>query len=229
LYLFTRIAAHVDDDAHYKLSKLQPSTLQRVNPALGLQTAREIAFAISHIFQASQRKLPFLHSESSKKLIKRGHVYQHPSLIDHGYLKYDCKLNRLSTYQVMNFSESSSDRNLGRLFIGENFTNRRNTSIDRFNSAEWFKEIQSLVKRHYGDGQAKPSFIAGDEKHAWSLWSYRADQYMAFFKDSLGRLYSHMIDKISDIWEFVRLILVRVNIGFEVIQLLLIYRKLWML
>jgi hypothetical protein len=221
-----RIAAHVDDDAHYKLSTLKPSTLQRVNPVLGLQTAREIAFAISHIFQASHRKLPFLHSESSKKLIKRKHVYQHPSLIDHRSLEYDSKLNRLSTYQVMNLSESSSDRILGRLFIGQNFTNRGKIP---FHSDGWFKEIKSLVKRHNGDGQEKSSFVAGDEKHAWSLWSYRAGKYIAFFKDSLGRVYSHMIEKISDIWEFVKLLLIRVQIKFEVIKLLLIYRTFWIL
>ena len=218
LFKVDRIAAHADDDAYFKLSKLQASTLRKLNPALGVQSAKEIAFAISHILQASQKKVPFLHLDSSKKLMKRGHTYEHPSLIGHESLEYDSKLNRLSTYQLMNVSESSSDRIVERSFVVDHSSALKKRSLNNHDSVEWIKECKTLMRRDYADGGEDPNLIAGNDNHFWSLWSYRKGKYMALFKDSIGHVYSKMIDKVSDIWNFINLLLVGASVVLEVIS-----------
>lgn len=152
--------------------------------------------------------------------MKRDHVYQHPSLVGHESLGYDAKYNRLSTYQVLNISDSYSASILGRKFMSDAAVNLEKRAVEDPESEKWFLECQSLIKRQLDyDAESEHYAVAGDDVHSWSLWAHRVGKYLAFFKDSVGQLHSYLIEKISDVWDFVNRLLLRVRINIEVFAL----------
>lgn len=160
--------------------------------------------------------------------MKRSHIYQHPSLVGHGSLAYDAKYNRLSTYQVMNVSEHSSSAILGRKFTSDGEVQLQKRSLDNHESEMWFRECQSLIKRQKdNDTESELHVVAGDNRHSWSLLSSKLGHFLAFFKDSMGRVHSYLLKRISDIWDFVNKLLLRVRINIEVIMFFVIIRMFW--
>jgi hypothetical protein len=194
---FFRVTTHIDDDGHYKLARLNAATLLKVNPGLMISSAEEIAFAISHIFKASALKSPYLNNLLSEKLLKRDHDYQHSSQIQNKYLEYDSTFNRLSTYLVTDPDIGLHNRIISRKFIEpvQSSVSKRNLKFT--GSGKWLQECQSIIKRDYTE--SNHSIVAGDAQNLWTLWSRKAGEYLAIFKDlNSTQTFSFMIKRVSD-------------------------------
>ena len=180
------------------------------------KSATEVALAISHIFKASLEQVPVLDTYSLPKLLKRSHIYQHPSLETHESLRYDSKYNRLSTYNLVNLPRKFSDRIISRKFVNDTtvIPSLVKRSVDSPETLNWLNDCRSLVKRDFQD--ADHDAVAGDEKNLWSLWKSKAGEYIAVFKNGLGSFSSLLIRKVSQVWDFVNRLLVRIRIKFEV-------------
>jgi hypothetical protein len=215
IILIIRIAAHIDDDAHYKLSRIDAATVIKANPRLNYKSAKEISMAISYIFKASLEQFPYQRLDSKLKLLKRDHDYQHASLVGNRSLQYDAKYNRLSTYQIqeLNVLETASGRLLFRKFGLKKTQSLEKRSFKSHGLSDWFDDCRSLLRR---DNETDHDAVAGDDLHSWSLWTSKVGNMMAFFRDSVGKISSVVIEKVSDVWKFLNLLLLQARIRIEV-------------